>query len=136
MRVGLTKPDVTIYVEVREKKAYVFHEYVPGPGGLPMDRQGKVIGIVESDQDALAVWMLMKRGCRVTVLSTTGKGVDILERWDPHLKVISGIDIDEAVHDSKAQAVVLGLRMSDIQVVKGMHMSIPVFFPLIGINRQ
>ena len=41
--VDLSNPDLTIFVEIREDKAFIFHEKIKGPGGLPLGTQGKVI---------------------------------------------------------------------------------------------
>ncbi|WP_458453529.1 tRNA uracil 4-sulfurtransferase ThiI [Methanobrevibacter sp.] len=67
--VDLTNPDLTIYVEVRENKTYIFHEKVKGPGGLPLGTQGKVIVLLSSGIDSpVAAYLMMKRGCEVVAL--------------------------------------------------------------------
>jgi thiamine biosynthesis protein ThiI len=32
----LTEPDIEIFIEVRNDKAFIFTEKIKGPGGLPM----------------------------------------------------------------------------------------------------
>lgn len=67
--VDLTNPELTIYIEVRDNDAYIFHEIVQGPGGLPLGTQGKVISLLSSGIDSpVATWMMMKRGCQVIAL--------------------------------------------------------------------
>ena len=67
--VDLTNPDLTIFVEVREDKTYIFHEKIKGPGGLPLGTQGKVIVLVSSGIDSpVAAYLMMKRGCEVVAL--------------------------------------------------------------------
>ncbi|RLE99503.1 MAG: tRNA 4-thiouridine(8) synthase ThiI [Thermoprotei archaeon] len=64
VKVDLDNPDKTIYIEVREEHAYIFHEVVAGPGGLPYGVEGKVIGLLSGGIDStVAAWMVMKRGC-------------------------------------------------------------------------
>ncbi len=66
VRVDLTSPDVTIYVEARERRAYVFSEVVRGPGGLPYGVEGRVVALVSGGTDsAVAAWLIMKRGAEV-----------------------------------------------------------------------
>jgi thiamine biosynthesis protein ThiI len=64
--VDLDDPDVTFYVEVRQEEAFVFLEKRPGPGGLPLGTQGKVVTLVSGGIDSpVAAWEMMKRGCKI-----------------------------------------------------------------------
>ncbi|MFX0096727.1 MAG: tRNA uracil 4-sulfurtransferase ThiI [Candidatus Hodarchaeota archaeon] len=61
--VNLSKPDITIHAEIREKKAYIYHEVVNGPGGLPLTTQGKVVCMLSGGIDSpVASYLIMKRG--------------------------------------------------------------------------
>ena len=67
--VDLTNPDLTIFVEIRDDKAFIFHEKVKGPGGLPLGTQGKVVVLLSSGIDSpVAAYLMMKRGCEVVAL--------------------------------------------------------------------
>ena len=67
--VDLTNPDLTIFVEIRGNDAYIYHEKIRGPGGLPLGTQGKVIVLLSSGIDSpVAAYMMMKRGCEVVAL--------------------------------------------------------------------
>ena len=67
--VDLSNPDLTIFVEIREDKAFIFHEKIKGPGGLPLGTQGKVIVLLSSGIDSpVAAYLMMKRGCEVVAL--------------------------------------------------------------------
>lgn len=67
--VDLTNPELTIYLEIRDDDAYVFHEKIEGPGGLPLGTQGKVVSLVSSGIDSpVATYLMMKRGCKVIAL--------------------------------------------------------------------
>jgi thiamine biosynthesis protein ThiI len=135
VRVDLTHPDVTFYVEVRERMAYIFSEYLSGPGGLPMGSQGKVVASVETERDALAAWMLMKRGCRVFISTPSEDGPGaILKAWDPRLKVFVGRDMHKVLHDVKALATVHGYGIGDMDRITGLSSQVPAFFPLIGMT--
>ncbi len=67
--VDLTNPDLTIFVEIRDNDAFIFHEKIRGPGGLPLGTQGKVVVLLSSGIDSpVAAYMMMKRGCEVVAL--------------------------------------------------------------------
>ena len=67
--VDLTNPDLTIFVEIRDNDAYIYHEKIKGPGGLPLGTQGKVIVLLSSGIDSpVAAYLMMKRGCEVVAL--------------------------------------------------------------------
>lgn len=67
--VDLTNPDLTIFVEVRGDDTFIYHEKIPGPGGLPLGTQGKVVCLVSSGIDSpVATYLMMKRGCEVIAL--------------------------------------------------------------------
>jgi len=66
LKVNLTSPDVTIYVEVRSRKTYIYHEVFDGVGGLPYGVEGKAISLVSGGIDSpVATWLIMKRGVKV-----------------------------------------------------------------------
>ena len=66
LKVNLTSPDVTIYVEVRSRKTYIYHEVFDGIGGLPYGVEGKAISLVSGGIDSpVATWLIMKRGVKV-----------------------------------------------------------------------
>lgn len=65
-KVDLSKPDVTLHVEIRDNRAYFFDKIVRGPGGLPIGTQGRVLSLISGGFDsALASWYMMKRGAEV-----------------------------------------------------------------------
>ena len=68
LKVDLSKPERTVYVEVREEEAYICTQRFPGPGGLPLGTAGRVLCLVSGGIDSpVAAWM-MKRGCSTAVL--------------------------------------------------------------------
>ncbi len=64
--VSLEMPQVEIGVEIQPGRALVFGETIPGPGGLPLGSQGRVVALLSSGIDSpVAAWLMMKRGCSV-----------------------------------------------------------------------
>lgn len=69
IRVDLTNPDTTIYIEARGQTAYVYHRVVRGVAGLPFGSQGKVVSLFSGGIDSpVAAWLMMRRGCAVRLL--------------------------------------------------------------------
>jgi len=65
-KVDLEKPDLTIFVEIVDNKAFVYFEKFHGLGGLPVGVSGKVVCLISSGIDSpLAAFRMMKRGLRV-----------------------------------------------------------------------
>jgi thiamine biosynthesis protein ThiI len=57
---------VTVGIEIHPGRALIFGERIPGPGGLPLGSQGRVVSLLSSGIDSqVASWLMMKRGCSV-----------------------------------------------------------------------
>jgi thiamine biosynthesis protein ThiI len=135
VRVDLTDPEVEIYVEVRDRKAYFFSSYIPGPGGLPLGSQGRVIVLLEQERDALAGWLIMKRGCRAIALGDEGSpAAKVLKAWDPTLKIVKVEDLAGAVRKHRALAAVFGFGLEEFERIKQVDIPVPAFFPLVGMD--
>ncbi|MHC1575338.1 MAG: tRNA uracil 4-sulfurtransferase ThiI [Candidatus Methanogasteraceae archaeon] len=66
MQVDLKSPEIEIFVDMREKHAYVYTERSPGVGGLPYGSQARMIALISGGIDSpVAAWMMMKRGVEV-----------------------------------------------------------------------
>lgn len=67
--VDLEAPDMTFFVEVRPRTAYVFLEKRAGPGGLPLGTQEPLVALVSGGIDSpVAAWEVMKRGSPIVPL--------------------------------------------------------------------
>ncbi len=146
IRVDLDNPDVEIFVEVRQDKAYVFTESLKGVGGLPMGTQGRMVALISGGIDSpVAAWLMMKRGCEIIPLylnnepfsdETTRERamqcIDVLQKWSPQKK----FTIYEAKHgdnllaflencDNRLNCVLCRRMMyriaSEVLVLEGAH---------------
>lgn len=69
--------DVTIGVEIRREEALIFAAAYPGPGGLPLNSQGRVVALISGGIDSpVAAYLMMKRGCGVAPLHFTQSEVE------------------------------------------------------------
>jgi thiamine biosynthesis protein ThiI len=65
-RVDLSNAQVDIGIEIQPTRALIFGETIPGPGGLPLNSQGRVVVLLSGGIDSpVAAWLMMKRGCAV-----------------------------------------------------------------------
>jgi thiamine biosynthesis protein ThiI len=66
-RVDLTHPDLTVHIEVVDRRALVYAERVEGPRGLPVGVGGRVLCLLSGGIDSpVAAARMMRRGCRVS----------------------------------------------------------------------
>jgi tRNA uracil 4-sulfurtransferase len=136
VKVDIHHPDKEIFVDVRDNTAFIFSEYCDGTGGLPMGSQGKVLIVLEKDTDALAAWLIMKRGCRAfAVADGENEAVRIVKRWDPELKVLPPGDLQAYCKKHKASAIVYGYLVEDEVLIKeSVGLPVPAFYPIIGMD--
>ncbi len=74
LKVDLSAPDVTCFVEVVQGDAFVFSRKFPGIGGLPVGTAGTVISLLSAGIDSpVASWRLMKRGAVVVGVHFSGR---------------------------------------------------------------
>jgi len=137
LKVALDDPDIEIFVEVREKTAYLFSAALPGPGGMPKATQGRILSLVEDDRGAASSWLMMKRGCNVIPATADVALVGALRSWDPDLKPAhpeTDLFALARCHDCAGIALSWGLdELSEKTPLKG---DLPVFYPLIGMTKD
>jgi thiamine biosynthesis protein ThiI len=149
LSVDLDEPDSEIEVEVRALVAYIYHRRVPAVGGLPLGSQGRVLCPLRERSDAVAAWMLMRRGCAANVLLAEGDevGEELLEAirgWDPgaHVRTVPEEEWDWPVlyremGRSHSLAVVSGARGPGVpQLPPDRDREPVVFFPLVGLDDE
>jgi thiamine biosynthesis protein ThiI len=118
LKVQLARPALTLGIDVRSERAYVFASRLRGPGGLPVGTQGRGVCLVSGGIDSpVAAWMAMKRGLALAFAtfhshpfigeSARKKVVDIvrtLARFQPRtrLYVVPFAEIQVALRDAEA----------------------------------
>jgi thiamine biosynthesis protein ThiI len=151
--VNLTKPDFKLFIEIRDKNAYIFTEKIRGSGGLPLGTQGKIMALIDNPKSILASWYLMRRGCKIIFINTKKSNTEALSsftsNWyaDSDISIFnSGKDIYENLNkiasERKCDAVVTGYslgdsqhKLSDIKLFK-KHIALPILCPLIAMDQD
>ena len=65
MKVDVHQPELTLYVEIRER-IYLYSEVIPGPGGMPVGTNGKAMLLLSGGIDSpVAGYMVAKRGVKI-----------------------------------------------------------------------
>lgn len=136
-RVDLDNPDVEIFIEVREKYAYVYTEVFRGYGGLPVGTQERVLAIGK-----LAAWYALRRGCDVDVDSwEVKKAVEGYACYRPVGVVgLEGSleDVLLSAFEMDYPAIFCQVTASEIpnylEVLKKRRM--PVFMPLLPFSHR
>ncbi len=76
VKVNLENPDVTIFVDLADDRAYVYREKLHGPGGLPLSSQWRMLAPLESGPlTILAAYAMMRRGCLVELLIPVSESI-------------------------------------------------------------
>jgi adenylyl- and sulfurtransferase ThiI len=153
-KVDLTHPDIELFIEIREKKSFLFTEKIKGVGGLPLGTQGKILVLVENPFSLLAAWYLMHRGCNAIIANTNIKNDEslysFLHNWYVDAEIVS-IDqktknffhqLHALASENNCDALVTGhtfeaspCSLETISQLKKQS-NIPVFTPLISMTLE
>ena len=67
--VDVHNPDLTVFVEIREKAAYVHGASEPGAGGLPVGMGGHAVSLLSGAIDSpVSSWMMARRGVQLEMV--------------------------------------------------------------------
>jgi len=155
IRVDLSSPSLTLEVEVRGEKAYLFWRRVEGMGGLPVGTEGPVSPLCTGKpQEVIAAWYMLKRGCslRPIILSSRPERVTAqleklrqpmwgfsvpldLKSWRD--LVVGMKTVGELGREIGAYAVVRGEWLEELspEVFElDRFCPLPVLRPLVGMN--
>ncbi|MEW6542263.1 MAG: tRNA uracil 4-sulfurtransferase ThiI [Nitrospirota bacterium] len=73
-RVSLSRPDLTVRIEILAREAYYSTRREEGPGGLPVGMSGKVACLISGGIDSpVAAYRMMKRGCKAVFVHFHGR---------------------------------------------------------------
>lgn len=152
--VNLTKPDFELFIEIRDKNAYLFTEKICCVGGFPLRTQGKVLVFVDCIESILAAWYIMRRGCKSIFLNADMSVSDVLstfiDQWYADQDVVM-VDtkkpiyrcINDVASMRECITLVTGHSLynvshnvlSDLRLLNE-QVNIPVLHPLIAMEKK
>jgi thiamine biosynthesis protein ThiI len=127
--VDLTNPEITFFVEIRNEEAYLYFETIPGPGGMPLGSEERVVCVINNKKDLIACWLMMKKGCRVRVYASIS--IKPLKKWmyGKDVKIISKTEAEKL---AKNLPLVSGNTLKDgFMDEEGI-----VFYPLFAMTEE
>jgi thiamine biosynthesis protein ThiI len=66
-KVDLGRPDLTVFVELVQGRAFVYADRIEGPHGMPTATGGRAVALISGGIDSpVASYRIMKRGCRLS----------------------------------------------------------------------
>lgn len=152
--VDLSKPDIELFIEVRDKKSFLFTEKIHGVGGLPLGTQGTMIALIDDPTSLLAAWYLMRRGCNVIIVDMKKSDEEVIRSFLAHWYADSEIicidpTTEEFFHrllviasEKKCDALVTGHTLEEparsleaITLLK-KNSIIPILSPLIAMTPE
>lgn len=127
LEVDLDDPDNIFYAEFYGEDAYTFTEKVESPGGLPLGVSGTLEAKIEDEDDLIACWMMMKRGCIIRPLNKNSMQKKLRDRFEEwHLT------------DKKPDKESIGIFIGEKDPIEASGRSegreTPVYAPLTGLN--
>ncbi len=125
-KVDLTKPDKTIYIDIRNKDAFVYTEVIQGPGGIPVGSQGRVVSLVNDFNGVIASWMFLKRGCEIVAVCKNDKLLKCLKKWS------IGAELENC-SDLKDVGEIAALIVGDLEIKEYCY---TVFRPVFGLSEN
>ncbi len=145
LSVDLDDPDVELFVEVRGPRTYLYFDRAEGPGGLPLGVAGRLVALVDGPRGALGAYLMMKRGCRVSlVVPPSGESYarETLARFDPRLRIAPASpdpaawagalgEVAEAAH---ADGIVLPIPVEEYPTERARWADRVVFSPTVGLT--
>jgi thiamine biosynthesis protein ThiI len=80
-KVKLEKADVDIGIEIINEYAYIFNRKIKAVGGIPTGSEGKVAVILENEDSIKAAYLMMRRGCNITLIEKKKINYDELKKY-------------------------------------------------------
>ena len=152
-KVNLNNPDIELFIEIRDKKAFIFTRKIYCVGGLPFGSQGNVLALIDSPASILASWYLMRRGCKTIFINRKKSNEKILDsfikNWFVRSKIFTMTSDDQyykiknIFNEMNCNAIVTSHNLDrcplktldDIKLLKNFF-NVPILHPLIAMKEN
>lgn len=140
LKVSLKEHDLDIGVEIHDT-AFIYHEKMDCPGGLPLGISGNVACLIEDEKGIAAAWLVMRRGCAVFPVLLKDVDISRLVSYSYGTDIISSRigTIEEAndiLQKRKCMALVVGDLFEDFDPERYLGIKKAVLTPLIGHDKE
>ncbi|OYT35497.1 MAG: hypothetical protein B6U87_00210 [Candidatus Aenigmarchaeota archaeon ex4484_52] len=139
-KVNLTKPDKTIFIEIKNNDVWIYTNKIIGLGGLPAGVEGNIICLIRNekkyfDDDIKAGLNMLVRGAKLYVIligtKITQNDINFCQKnfrkYDPNIQnKISKIECSnlhiaefrneliKKINSTKAKAILLGIKINEL----------------------
>tara|TARA_B100000459_G_scaffold147123_1_gene115398 strand:+ start:3641 stop:4570 length:930 start_codon:yes stop_codon:yes gene_type:complete len=116
LSVDLSNPDWWVKIILEPSAVSSIERRIQGPGGLPTGVQGDVLAQLQTKEDALSSFLIMRRGSRIIpVMDSKSEFVELLLKWDPFLGVRSRTKDEHGEMFQRPAWGVVGLTLEQAQ---------------------
>jgi thiamine biosynthesis protein ThiI len=153
-KVDLTNPDYELFIEIRDKKSFLFTEKIKGVGGLPLSTQGTILAIITTPATLLAAWYLMHRGCNIVYVNEQPSNKEtirtFLASWYTDAEILFLDEtqkefyhrVSDIVSEKKCDAIVTGHTFENpaetiAKLIKlKANCVVPILTPLLSMTQK
>lgn len=148
-KVNLSKPDFTLFIEIRNNDAFFYTDKILGVGGLPQGTQGTVLAYIGIRKSILAAWYMVHRGCKILFVikdkSIHKKIENFSKNWFTKSKIYEinqnddlFMKLNKIALNNKCEAIVTGHDIKDMKEIKQFkeQINFPVLHPLIAMTEE
>ena len=147
LTVDLEHPEIELFVEVRGPRTYLSFDRIAGPGGLPLGVAGRLVALVDGPRGALGAFLMMKRGCRVGLVTLPDGAPlvhEVLVRFDPAARVVPSRPttdswsplIAKTADETHADGVVLPIAVEQYSEFWSVWGNRVLFSPTVGLTDE
>ncbi len=142
LTVNLSQPEKTIFVEVRDRDAYLFSEKVKGPGGFPYGTAGRIVSVISKPEGLVSTWLMMRKGLVTHIVfegktgKQAGKITAALQKWAPEKLVtetVSAGRLEERIGELAKVYEAVAVDREEFPVQWKKYNTV-IFQPLLGLE--
>ena len=116
LSVDLSNPEWWVKIILEPSAVSSIEKRIQGPGGLPTGVQGDVLAQLQTKDDVMSSFLIMRRGSRIIpVMDSNPEYVELLMKWDPFLGVRSRTKDERGQMFQRPAWGVVGLTIEQAQ---------------------
>ncbi len=146
LKVKLKNPDKTFFVDIIQKKVFLYDDETKGMEGLPVGTQGDIALIVSgSEEELVAGFLMLKRGCRIFPITKKnskkpGHNLKKLEKFNSSQELVlkNFNKLPDLIKDKNVSALVSpDLKLKPKTFIEfDSKQLLPVYRPLVLLDKN